>query len=315
MKTLLIGTGNMARHYSAALVSLGAAFDVVGHSQTGKEKFMAHTAQDVFPGSLTEYLANHQTSQAIVATSVMTLPDITRQLADRGVLKILVEKPVATTTSDLEDLNRHVTLGGAEVYVALNRRFFDSVQMARTAVAGAQGPVHLSFRFDDRISSIPFHKHPPEVVGKWVIANSIHVIDAAFFICGWPESLDATVAGGLSWHPTAERFSGFGALPREGGTFEYLADWSQDGNWHIEIRTEEVSLRLSPLEKLSENRVGQRIWVEQSSGGPFSSGKPGLAPMVSDFLGPANHLDKLNSFVPKHKLLSQIGGYLSDAPA
>ena len=313
MKTLLIGTGNMARHYSAALVSLGAAFDVVGHSQTGKEKFMAHTAQDVFPGSLTEYLANHQTSQAIVATSVMTLPDITRQLADRGVLKILVEKPVATTTSDLEDLNRHVTLGGAEVYVALNRRFFDSVQMARTAVAGAQGPVHLRFSFDDRISSIPFHKHPLEVLSKWVIANSIHVIDAAFFICGWPEDINVTVEGGLSWHPTAERFSGFGALPREKGTFDYQADWSQDGNWHIEICTEENDFRLSPLETLSERRVEQHAWVEKPSSGPLSPRKQGLFDMVSDFLGPANQLEKLESFVPKHQLLSQIGAY-ADGP-
>lgn len=313
MKTLLIGTGNMARHYSAALAHLGVAFDVVGHSQAGKENFTAHTAQDVFSGSLTEYLANHESSQAIVATSVMTLSDITRQLADQGVPKILVEKPVATTTSDLVDLNRHVILGGAEVYVALNRRFFDSVQMARTAVADAQGSVHLSFRFDDRISSIPFHKHPPEVLSKWVIANSIHVIDAAFFICGWPESITATVTGGLSWHPTAERFSGFGALPREKGAFEYQADWSQDGNWHIEISTEENDFRLSPLETLNEKRVEQHAWVEKSSGGPISPSKPGLGQMLSDFLGPANQLEKLESFVPKHQLLSQIGAY-ADGP-
>lgn len=315
MKTLLVGTGNMARHYSAALARLRVPFDVVGHSRAGKEDFMAHTAKLVFPGSLAEYLEDFDVSHAIVATSVMTLPDITRQLADRGVPKILVEKPVATTTLDLEDLNRHVNLGGVEVYIALNRRFFDSVQLARTAIADTQGPVHLSFRFDDRISSIPFHKHPPEVLSKWVIANSIHVIDAAFFICGWPESINVTVDGGLSWHPTAERFSGFGALPREGGTFEYLADWSQDGNWHIEIGTEESSLRLSPLEILSEKRAGQHAWDEKSTGGPLSTSKPGLSQMVSDFLGPANHLEKLKSFVPKHQLLSQIGGYLPDALA
>lgn len=315
MKTLLIGTGKMGRHYSAALAHLGVAFDVVGHSMAGKEDFMAQSAKPVFHGSLADYLEDFDVSHAIVATSVMTLSDITRQLADRGVPKILVEKPIATTASDLEDLNRHVILGGAEVYVALNRRFFDSVQVARTAVADAQGPVHLSFRFDDRISSIPFHKYPPEVLSKWVIANSIHVIDAAFFICGWPESINVTVEGGLSWHPTAERFSGFGALPREKGTFEYQADWSQDGNWSVEVTTEEVALRLSPLETLSEKRFGQHAWVEKSSGGPVSPGKPGLAPMVSDFLGPANHLEKLKSFVPKHQLLSQIGGYLPDAPA
>lgn len=313
MKTLLIGTGDMARHYSAALVSLEVAFDVVGHSQAGKEDFTAHTGKPVFPGSLADYFEDFDVSHAIVATSVMTLSDITRQLADRGVPKILVEKPIATTTSDLEDLNRHVVLGGVEVYVALNRRFFDSVQMARTAVADSQGPVHLRFSFDDRISLIPFHKHPPDVLSKWVIANSIHVIDAAFFIGGWPENINVTVEGGLSWHPTAERFSGFGALPREKGTFEYQADWSRDGNWHIEISTEENDFRLSPLETLNEKRVEQHAWVEKSSGGPLSPSKPGLVQMVSDFLGPANQLEKLESFVPKHQLLSQIGAY-ADGP-
>lgn len=299
----------MARHYATALSDLGVRFDVVGHSKAGKEDFMAHTGNQVFSGSLTEYLTNHEMSHAIVATSVLTLSDITRLLADRGVPKILVEKPVATNPSDLEDLNRQVELSGADVFVALNRRFFDSVQVARTAIAATKGAVHLSFRFDDRCSSIPFHKHPPEVLSKWVLANSIHVIDAAFFICGWPENINGSLEGGLSWHPTAERFSGFGALPRLGGTFEYRADWSRDGNWLIEINTEEVALRLSPLETLVEKRLGQEVWVKKSSVPPLLVGKPGLAPMLSDFLGPANHLEKLQSFVPKHRLLNQIGAY------
>lgn len=195
MNVLLVGTGNMARRYSATLSALGVAFDVVGNSQAGKEGFIARAGKSVFPGSLAEYLGNHEVSHAIVATSVVTLSNIALRLADIAVPKILIEKPVATSISNLEDLSRHASLRGVDAFVALNRRFFPSVQAARSIVAAGKGPIGLGFRFDDRISSIPFDQHPPEVLSKWVIANSIHVIDAAFFITGWPESLNASVGG------------------------------------------------------------------------------------------------------------------------
>ena len=285
MKILLVGTGNMATHYASALSVLNLPFDVVGHSTAGKERFTAHTAKLVFKSSLAEYLQNNEVSHAIVATSVPTLSKVTRLLVDWHVPKILVEKPVTTISADLEELSRQAELQGTELFVALNRRFFNSVQMARAKIADTPGPVHLNFRFDDRVSSIPFDKHSPEVLSKWVIANSIHVIDSAFFICGWPDDVAAAVHGKLVWHPTAKQFSGNGFLPRDAGTFGYRADWGKEGNWFIEISTQERVLRLSPLEELFEKTVGQSEWVKKTPLMSLEVSKPGLVPMLSDFLG------------------------------
>jgi hypothetical protein len=64
----------MARHYSAALGSLGVAFDVVGHSQAGKEDFTTHTAQDVFPGSNQPGTQKCLPSLAVLRSPKIALP-------------------------------------------------------------------------------------------------------------------------------------------------------------------------------------------------------------------------------------------------
>jgi predicted dehydrogenase len=290
---LVVGAGSMARVYAAALQRLDVPFEVVGRSRANCERFEEATGVHARAGGVEAYVAGRTAPEAaIVAVDVASLATTTCTLLRHGVVRLLVEKPGALHTDELEAMAAEAGSTGAEVRIAYNRRYYASVRRARELIEGDGGPRTCHFDFSEIPERVLAAGHPPEVLERWFLANSSHVVDLAFHLAGEPASLHAERSGSLPWHPSGSRFAGAGATDR-GALFTYRADWSAPGSWCVEVTTPRRALVLRPLERLAERTSAtseREVAVDAEHAKPgideqtrtFVAASPSLLPTIED---------------------------------
>lgn len=284
---LLVGAGGMAVAYAKVLEAMNIVPVVLGRGVASAEKFTAQTGVAAQAGVLGEQLANISTDvPAIVTVNAHALAEVTGQLLDHGIKRILVEKPAALDVTEMSILLAKARAAQAEVYVAYNRRFLSSVTEADRIISEDGGLVSLRFDFSEPARRIgALGKHPREL-NTWFYGNSTHVIDLAFHFFGPPEALETHVAGqnGVAWHPDAGVFVGFGHRADQ-ATIAWHANWVSPGRWGMEILTKERRLILQPLEKLRvqthENFAEVEIVLADDDDQHF---KPGVLRQTRAFL-------------------------------
>jgi predicted dehydrogenase len=312
MRILVVGAGPMAQSYLKVLQSLGHEPVVVSRTQASADKCKSAFNCETHSGGL-EALLEKQTGpydQAIVAVDILGLAPAAKALLKKGVKRILVEKPGSLEPAPLVELEQLAKLKGAEVYLAYNRRFFASVLKARELVQedGGLTSVHFDFtEWADKIAPLPT---PPEIKARWVIANSSHVIDLAFYFAGLPREIDCRSQGGLSWHPASAVFGGAGKTEKD-VSFAYRADWTSAGRWGVELFTCKRRLVLRPLEELYEQKRNSvevaKVEVDDRLDKEF---KPGLFRQTIAFLNSETaDLSVISSQLRLLKIITRIAAY------
>jgi predicted dehydrogenase len=219
-----------------------------------------------------------------VAASIENLLPLMTALAQTGAKNVLVEKPVALASADLEHfigLYPHF-----RAQVALNRLYFPSVAFMRQRLR-AEPLTSLEFSFTEWIHRIDTSAFSRRELARWGLSNCIHVIATAFDIAGMPLDMCCHVGGSglLSWHPSGCIFVGAGTT-RSGTPFCYGADWTSAGRWSITLRTTEGSYQLAPMEEVRftpRGSITTQVLVPMHSGDV----KCGFREMLEAFLHPA----------------------------
>lgn len=293
-RVLIVGIGFMGTAYAAVLKALGIPAVGVGRSEAGVAAFQTATGLPGVAGGLEGWRARGDAtpSEAIVCVSVEETAAVVRALLALGVPRILVEKPGATTAAELASLSADCTRAGADVRIAYNRRFYESVAEARRRIEAEGGVESFHFEFTEREKDANPAKFSDAVRRHWALANSSHVMDLAFHLGGHPAQLSHQVAGSLPWHPGGSRFAGSG-VSQHGALFTYCANWTSGGRWAVELMTRESRLILKPLEQLQVQKRGsfavETVSVDDSLDKQF---KPGLYRQTLAFLDGA-HTDRL----------------------
>ncbi|MEO5882993.1 MAG: Gfo/Idh/MocA family oxidoreductase [Caldimonas sp.] len=289
--TLLVGLGVMGKAYAAVLQSLQEPVIAIGRSEAGVRSFTSATGLEAKSASVETVLARPGTTaqRAIVCVPVEDTASVVAALLDAGVRRILVEKPGATTPSELDALRERAGAAASSIFVAYNRRFYASVAEARRRIEAEGGVDSFQFEFTERESDAAHAKFPSAVKQHWGLANSSHVIDLAFHLGGAPARLSAEVAGALPWHPGGARFAGSG-MTEAGALFSYGANWTSGGRWSVELMTQQSRLILRPLEQLAVQRRGSfeinPVALDNALDLQF---KPGLHRQTAAFLGGDSH--------------------------
>lgn len=276
----------MAVEYAKVLQAMGVPFQTVGRGASSAEAFRQKTGASVIEGGLSSYLKKTKTrpAAAIVCTGIEALADATIQLIRHNVRHILVEKPGGLNTSELIQVKKESGKHIARVFIAYNRRFYASVQKAREWIEADGGLQSFHFEFTERSQAVATSSLPETVKQNWLLANSSHVIDLAFYLGGFPSRLHTFSSGSLPWHPSAAQFAGAGKTER-GALFSYHADWAAPGRWSIDLRTAKRRLLLCPLEKLKVQWPGQDDWTSVLlSDERDRQFKPGLYRLTASFL-------------------------------
>mgnify|MGYP001229409564 CR=1 FL=1 len=283
---LLVGTGKMAIEYAKVLKSLCVPLIVVGRSEKSCSNFMEKTGMMAISGGVERVLNSYQPFRyAIVAVNVEQLGNVTIKLLNNGVPNILVEKP-GGLMEELPQLAELAKKKRANVYVAYNRRFLSTVRKARQLIEADGGLISLTFQFTEKSDLIEKTNHAQRVKEQWLLANSSHVIDLAFYFGGRPVKFTSFVQGRgkLSWHPEASVFCGSGVTENK-VLFSYHANWEAPGSWEVHLYTKNYHLLLQPLEQLKVQKHGakeiKRVPLHDVYDRRF---KPGLFLQVLSFL-------------------------------
>ncbi len=257
MKVWLVGVGPMGQAYATVLNALEQPFLAIGRGEEEARRFAQAFGVMPVTGGLSAHLdqTDELPDAVIVAVGVEALAEVTRELIVHGVRRILVEKPGGMTRALIEGVALSAEQRSAEVSVAYNRRFYASTRAAQKLIADDGGVQSFHFEFTEWAHRIGPLQKAPGVKENWLLANSTHVIDLAFYLGGWPASLSTHVAGGLDWHPSGSIFAGSG-ISDGGALFSYQANWASPGRWGVEILTRAHRLILCPLEELRLQKIG-----------------------------------------------------------
>ncbi len=136
----------------------------------------------------------------------------------------------------------------------------------------------------------------------WLLANSSHVIDLAFWLAGPPAHMEAQVLGHLDWAGGPRVYVGAGRTVDE-AAFSYHANWASPGGWGVTFVTDAHRVYLQPLERLQVQRIGsfevQDLEIDATAD---RNCKPGLLRQTEAFLhglesAPLKSVDEQVAFV------------------
>lgn len=286
ISVLLVGAGYMGKEYCKVLKAQSVEFAVVCRSEASADKFSDEMGIRAIAGGVANALLTLEVipQYAVVAVNVDQLANTVITLIQHGIKDILVEKPAGLNRKDIENVYRIAAEAKASVYVAYNRRFYAATEKALEIITQDGGVSSVNFEFTEWGYTVEETSHPAEVKEEWLLANSSHVIDLAFFFGGEPAEMSSYHAGSLSWHSRASKYAGSG-VTNKGVLFSYQANWNAPGRWAVEVLTNEHRLYFRPMERLSIQNKGsvkvEDVVIDDHLDVDF---KPGLYKQVQAFL-------------------------------
>lgn len=301
---LLVGTGNMGIEYSKVLKNGGWPFSVIGHSESGVQVFENHTKIKALQGGIEKNrnLIIDKFTHAIVATSVHSHMEVVKEILDLGIKEILVEKPAGADSKEVVELLNYSQKKNAKVWVAYNRRFYESVDMAEEMIIKDGGIRAVYFEFTewlDRLHQVAIKRKDSINI---FFENSTHVIDLAFFFAGLPKNFKSYATGNVGWSKDKVSYVGAGITDRN-ILFSYHADWNAPGRWGLEVLTDKNRYIFRPMEELQVQTKGsiniESVKLKDDLDKRF---KPGIFSMVDTFINKGSKKYKLLSLEEYEKM-------------
>jgi len=281
---LLVGTGVMGKAYAKVLQAQRTPFVAVGRGKERIKQFEDETGVNASFGGIEAWL-QHETPPpaAIIAVSVEELRATAQALMAAGVRRILLEKPGGLTPDDIRSVKEEADRVQAQVFIAYNRRFYNSVMLARQIIRDDGGVQSFHFDFTERSTVLDTERGRRLKTNRF-LANATHVIDLAFFLGGNPSRMHGVAITGPRWAPEPSVFSGSGET-LGGALFSYHANWEGPGRWGVSLVTQRHKLILCPLERLQVQESGsfdiREVLLPNALDEDF---KPGLYRQVEAFM-------------------------------
>jgi len=308
----LIGAGLMSEEYDKVLKGLKAEYLVIGRNENSAKTFKEKTGTNVITGGIDNFLAQNPAlpETAIVSVNVDQLHPVTLKLLEYGVTKILVEKPGCLTKQQCKTLVDNSKQKNAQIFIAYNRRFFQSVLKGEEIIEKDGGILSFNFEFTEWPHLLTQYPQSQTTMEKMFLANSTHVADLAFFLGGKPKNITCYTEGKLDWHPSSSRFSGAGKTEKN-ALFSYSANWESPGRWGVEILTPKHRIYYRPMEKLHiQEQASVQINPVEINDELDTTYKPGLFLQVKEFF--AGNTKRLCTIEEQQSMLptyNKIAGY------
>lgn len=283
---LLVGPGKMGREYAKILIDMKLPLEIVGIEDKSSIEFEKLTLLPVYKKGIDNWLAETEEYPQFAIVSVINqdLGNVARSLIQAGLKNILLEKPGGLDIPDIGAVAKEAEKNKTNVFLGYNRRFYTSTLKAKQIIKEDGGVKSFFFEFTEWSHVMETYPLIPEVKKNWLLHNSTHVIDLAFYLGGKPKELYSLKTGTLSWHPIGSTFTGAGKT-EEGALFSYHSNWDAPGRWATEILTKKHRLIFKPLEKLKiQKKASVKIEEVKLNDKLDIDFKPGLYRQVDAFL-------------------------------
>lgn len=307
----IIGGGYMAKEYAKVLDAQNKEFIIIDKTNKEAEFFKKRYGVNLLSGGLEKILKTDiRIKTAIIATSINMLSRCCIALLKHGTNNILLEKPGALTIKDLKRIKTISEKKNANVHIAYNRRFYQSVIKLKNHINKNEEITSCFVDFTERSVSISKSKLSKETKEKMIYSNSSHMFDLFFYLCGHPKKLSTYNKGKIEWHPNASIFSGSG-LTINNILFSYFADWGSAGRWKIDIRTNKKNFILQPIEELKVmHKDSFEIYDININSELDKAFKPGIYIQTKLFLQKKfDNFCNIDYQIESFKYLKKIGNY------
>jgi predicted dehydrogenase len=309
---VIVGPGGIAKDYAKVVQALKTNAIAIGRNKEKCELFEKETGLNCISTPLADYLKTIDIASTyfIITVNTENLGFVMRDLISKGAKHILVEKPAGINREDIGLTIKLLEGKNVFPFVAYNRRFYASFQKAIELIKKQGGLLSFSFEFTEWAHELAQYNKTKEALEHWLLGNSSHVIDVAFFIGGLPKEMHSFTSGSISWHPSAAQFAGAGITVKD-VIFSYQANWDSAGRWGVEFNTTEGKLILRPMEKLFFQKKAElavnEVEIDNKLDIEF---KPGLYKQVEAFLNEdATHMLTLqNHYKNATTVLEKING-------
>jgi len=253
----VVGLGRMGMEHCASLLELGLKPKFcMGRSLSGAKTFARKFAYPIITANEISKINFSSNDGVVICATHDQQILIAKQLIELGCKTILLEKPGGLYLSDMYSLQQIAKDKVVKVFVGYNRRFYRSLDFLNQVINDDGGVLSMHFEFNEIESLILNEKLTDEVKSRWGFVNSLHIIDLAFFIAGYPTELYTIRSGVKSWHPSGSIFAGFGKTIGN-SPFTYQGNWDSPGRWGLDIGTRKHRMSLRPIEELSLQAHGQ----------------------------------------------------------
>jgi len=309
---IIIGAGTIAVEYFRILKDTNVNVKVIGRGQTSADAFFSKTGCVVNLKSLEDFLMSNAepVDGVIVAVNVESLYPVIMECIRFGIKKIMVEKPGAITSKQLNEIALYADLNNVKIFIAYNRRNYSSTIEAKKLIEIDGGVKSYRFEITEWGHQISRLDKKDEVLNNWFLANTSHVVDLAFYLCGRPRELNSICSQPTEWHPSGTNFCGSG-VTENGALLVYFGNWLSPGRWGVEIQTEYHKIILCPLETLKIQKIGSLLVEEIKVDNELDiQYKPGFYLQVKSFVCEEfSHLCTIEEHLLNCRWYDQIAGY------
>ena len=305
----IVGAGYMARHYLDVFLSRKewSVAGIVSRSASRAIELSRRTGNFPVFESITELYS--KTSPVLL---VVAVPELQTRVVLEEIWRLpvvsLVEKPAGHNLSEAQKLRTMAELAEKKTFLALNRRFYESVAAAGVELGSRVGPRYIkAIDQHDTVAAIRAGQ-PPEVVENWHHANAIHTVDLIRYFSGSSVEWVSSNCWRGDGQFVIEANIGF----ESGDTASYSSYWNTPQTWSLSVNSHDRRVLLNPLESAYVQLPGNRNLQEISRPGLDLAFKPGISGLVDHltflFEGKPHSLVPLEEGVRSMELIEEIFG-------
>ena len=263
----IVGAGGMAREHAKAFASLPGV-KVAGLTSRTRAKADALASELGIP-FVTDSIDELQ-KQTSADLLVVTVPELAANAVALNAFRypwaVLLEKPagydladaekIAAAATDRDRLARRSATRVGRVMVGLNRRFYSSSRAIKADLETRPNETRFIHVQDQQsYAEARRYNHPPQVVEKFMYANSIHLIDLIpFFGRGQVTRVDQVTP----WRGEETEVMLAYVEFDSGDTALYEGLWKGPGPWAANVSTPGKRWIMQPLEDATYQTAGER---------------------------------------------------------
>jgi predicted dehydrogenase len=254
----IVGAGSMAREHAKAFASLPGV-KVSGLTSRTRAKADALATELGIPlvaESIDELRDRTSADLLIVAVPELSANPVAMK-AFAHPWAVLMEKPAGYDLADAEKIAAAARGRKAPVMVGLNRRFYSSSRTIKADLDTRPNDKRFIHVQDQQsYAEARRYNHPPQVVERFMYANSIHLIDLIpFFARGQVTRVEQVTP----WRGEATEVMLAYVEFDSGDTALYEGLWKGPGPWAANVSTPGKRWIMQPLEQAIYQNAGERI--------------------------------------------------------
>lgn len=299
----IIGAGNMARKHAEAFAAINGVELASVYSRTPDKarNFACDYGIKKVHVSLPEFFEQSYPDIVVITVNAAQMAQTVLDCLSYPGL-ILAEKPVGLNFEESRKVL--ASAGQRNVFVALNRRFYQSTMRLLNELQNVSGPRFIEiFDQQDPVAYARLGRDTREAESL-MYANSIHLIDYLSLLGrGEVAKIDITSPYHRHQRGVCAAIIHFDS----GDTAIYRCAWNQPGPWAVIVTAGQTRWELRPLEKIFRQTLDSRKAVEIETGGMDTDFKPGLLAQAQEAVKASmGQATKLPTLADAHKTMEMI---------